>query len=240
VTTAWAVVVAGGSGSRFGSPKQFALLGGRPVVEWAVEACRGCCDGVVLVLPEDAAAEPTSSSGQLTSPGRSAPNPAQLASRFGADVVVGGGPTRSASVRRGLAAVPPDAEVVVVHDAARPFASPALFEAVLEALLGSEEGEPPAGAICAVAVTDTLKRVDPERGTVARTLDRDDLVAVQTPQAFRADVLRRAHAAGGHATDDAALVEALGATVRVVAGDQRNLKLTTPADLALAEHLLGC
>lgn len=220
MTTAWAVVVAGGSGSRFGGPKQFALLGGRPVVEWAVEACRPACQGVVLVLP----AEPE-------------PRPV---GRFGADVVVAGGPTRSASVRRGLEAVPPGADVVVVHDAARPFASPHLFGAVLAALAEEgPDGRLPAGAVCAVGVVDTLKRVDPERGTVAGTLDRDSLVAVQTPQAFRAEVLREAHAAGGDATDDAALVEALGATVRVVPGDPRNVKLTTPADLAFAEHLLG-
>lgn len=219
---AWAVVVAGGSGTRFGRAKQFALLGGRPVVEWAVEACRPWCAGVVLVVPEDRADGP-------------APE------RFGADVVVAGGPSRSASVRRGLQAVPQEAEVVVVHDAARPFAAPALFEAVLGALndVPGGEGEPPAGAICAVAVSDTLKRIDPVRGTVRATVERAELVAVQTPQAFRAETLRRAHAAGGEATDDAALVEALGATVRVVPGDPRNLKLTTPDDLAVAEHLLG-
>lgn len=220
MTTAWAVVVAGGSGSRFGGPKQFALLGGRPVVEWAVEACRPACQGVVLVLPAD-------------------PEP-HTERRFGADVVVAGGPTRSASVRRGLEAVPPEADVVVVHDAARPFAAPELFRAVLTALTEEgPDGRPPGGAVCAVAVADTLKRVDPEGGTVTGTLDRTTLVAVQTPQAFPAAVLRQAHAGGGEATDDAALVEALGATVRVVPGDPRNVKLTTPADLAFAEHLLG-
>ncbi|MHB1964051.1 MAG: 2-C-methyl-D-erythritol 4-phosphate cytidylyltransferase [Acidimicrobiales bacterium] len=218
MTTAWAVVVAGGSGTRFGGRKQFALLGGRPVVAWAVDACRSVCDGVVVVVPAPAAAD---------------------AERFGADLVVAGGPTRSASVRRGLAAVPAEAEVVVVHDAARPLASPDLFRAVLAALADPGPGAAAAGAIPVLAVTDTLKRVDPERRTVTATLSRADLVAVQTPQAFRADALRRAHAGGDDATDDAALVEALGATVRVVAGDPRNLKLTTPADLAFAEHLLG-
>jgi 2-C-methyl-D-erythritol 4-phosphate cytidylyltransferase len=204
------VVVAGGTGARFGRPKQFALLAGRPVVERSVAACRAVADGVVLVLPEG-----------------------RTGDAFGADVVVAGGPTRSDSVRRGLAAVPGEAEVVVVHDAARPLASAALFRSVVEALADGRCG----GAVCGVAVSDTLKRVDAD-GAVTGTVDRGGLVAVQTPQGFRAELLRRAHAGGGEATDDAALVEALGATVRVVPGDPHNVKLTTPADLAYAEHLL--
>jgi 2-C-methyl-D-erythritol 4-phosphate cytidylyltransferase len=206
----WAVVVAAGTGDRFGGPKQFALLAGRPVVAWSVLAAQAAADGVVLVVPEG-------------SEGRD----------FGADVCVAGGPTRSASVRRGLAAVPEAAGVVLVHDAARPLAGTELFRAVIAALADPDV----AGAVCAVPVADTLKRVD--GATVVATVDRSDLVAVQTPQGFRADVLRRAHAGGGDATDDAALVEALGATVRVVPGDPRNLKLTTQADLAYAEYLLG-
>lgn len=222
----WAVVVAGGAGTRFGGPKQYAPLAGRPLVSWSVGACRQATDGVVLVVAEGAARDP-----------------------FGADVVVTGGPTRAASVRRGLAAVPADAAVVVVHDAARPLATAALVRAVVGAL------DDPAvdGAVCACALADTVKRVRPVPGAgagtrtggdgvlgdVAATLDRDALVAVQTPQAFRAGVLRRAHRGDPEATDDAALVERLGATVRVVAGDPRNLKVTTPADLALAEQLLG-
>lgn len=204
--------MAGGSGTRFGQPKQFALLAGRPVVEWSVAATRAVAAGVVLVLPEG-----------------------QLEQTYGADLVVAGGSSRSGSVCRGLAAVPGDAAVVVVHDAARPLATPVLFSAVLAALDDGLAG----GAVCAVPVADTLKRVDRPKGTVLGTVDRADLVAVQTPQAFRADVLRRAHAAGGEATDDAALVEAFGATVRVVAGDPVNVKLTTPADLAYAEHLVA-
>lgn len=216
----WGVVVAGGSGERFGAPKQFALLGGRPVLEWSVAACRPACDRVVLVLPKG--------------------DDALAAERppYGADVVVSGGATRAASVRAGLAAVPDDIDVVVVHDAARPLAPPALFEGVLAALATGADG-----AVCALPVSDTLKRTDgplSEGGApaVLETLDRRALVAVQTPQAFVAAVLRRAHASGEDATDDASLVEALGATVRVVLGDPGNLKLTTPVDLALAERLL--
>jgi 2-C-methyl-D-erythritol 4-phosphate cytidylyltransferase len=213
VAQVWAVVVAGGSGQRFGRLKQFALLADRPVVEWAVAACRPSSSGVVLVVP----------------PGT--PD----AVRYGADLIVEGGATRAESVGRGLAAVPAEAEVIVVHDAARPLAADALFRAVIERVAAGDAD----GAIPGVPVRDTIKVVD-GTDTVTATLDRSVLVAVQTPQAFGADVLRRAHAQAdvGEATDDAALVEALGATVRVVPGDPRNLKITTPADLGLAEHLL--
>ena len=123
-----------------------------------------------------------------------------------------GGATRSESVRAGLAAVPPDAEVVVVHDAARPLATAALFDAVIDAVRAGADG-----AVPGLPVADTLKRVDDVR--VIETVDRVGLVAVQTPQAFRAGVLRAAHAPAADATDDAALVEALGGTVVVVPGD---------------------
>jgi len=225
VGSVWGIVVAGGSGTRFGGPKQFVSLAGRTVAERSVAACRSVCERVVLVVPAGAPDERDESDG---SPGAPA---------HGADVVVVGGPTRAASVRSGLAALGPDAAVVVVHDAARPLAQPALFEAVVGAL-----GSGAAGAICAVAVSDTVKRVRRDARddvTVAETVDRSDLVAVQTPQAFVVDVLRRAHEHEPEATDDAALVEALGLRVAVVPGDPGNLKLTTPADLARAELLVG-
>lgn len=214
----WAVVVAGGSGTRYGGCKQFELLAGRPLVAWSVEAARGACEGVVLVLPAE----------RLD--GRSPED------RFGADAVVAGGSTRAESVRRGLDAVPGGAEVVVVHDAARPLASPSLFSAVVEPLL--EPQSPVSGVVCGMPVTDTVKRLAQDGSTVEVTVARDGLVAVQTPQAFLAEVLRRAHAAGGDATDDAALVEAGGGVVQVVPGERRNVKVTTPADLVLLEHLL--
>ena len=207
----WSVVVAGGSGHRFGTLKQFALLAERPVVEWAVAACRASSSGVVLVVPPGVAALVT----------------------HGADVVVEGGATRTESVCRGVAVVPEGAEVIVVHDAARPLASGELFRAVIAAVTSGGAG----GAVPGLPVSDTIKVVDGSH-TVTATLDRAALVAVQTPQAFDAALLRRAHAGGAQATDDAALVEALGATVRVVPGDPRNLKITTPADLDTAEHLL--
>jgi 2-C-methyl-D-erythritol 4-phosphate cytidylyltransferase len=213
VGAVWSIVVAGGSGRRFGDQKQFSLLGGRPVLEWAVAACRPCSAGVVLVLPA----------------GLDDPDP------HGADVTVAGGPTRADSVRCGLAVVPDDATVIVVHDAARPLAAPALFEAVVDAVT-LEDAD---GAVPGVPPSDTIKVVD-GAGYVAGTVERSTLVAVQTPQAFRAGALRRAHApAGPGATDDAVLVEALGGRVRVVPGDPRNLKITAPDDLDAAERLLA-
>jgi 2-C-methyl-D-erythritol 4-phosphate cytidylyltransferase len=215
----WSIVVAGGSGRRFGEPKQFSSLGGRPVLAWAVEACRGVSDGVVLVVPADVATDDSAYAD--------------------ADAVVAGGATRADSVRHGLDAVPADADIVVVHDAARPLAPPALFAAVLGAL--GEEGVD--GAIPGLAPSDTIKVVDGAMN-VTSTLDRAALVAVQTPQAFRAVALRAAHTwaadgPGDAATDDAMLVEASGGRVRVVPGHPENLKITTPDDLEVAERLLA-
>jgi 2-C-methyl-D-erythritol 4-phosphate cytidylyltransferase len=213
----WSIVVAGGSGRRFGERKQFSSLGGRPVLSWAVDACRGISDGVVLVLPVDAA--PTGPSG--------------------ADIVVTGGTTRAQSVRCGLEAVPTEADVIVVHDAARPLAPAALFSAVLEGLL--EDGV--VAAVPGLAPSDTIKVVDGHMN-VTSTLDRTTLVAVQTPQAFRSEALRAAHARAESspdtvATDDAMLVETLGGRVRVVPGQPNNIKITTPDDLVTAERLLA-
>lgn len=219
----WAVVVAGGSGSRYGRLKQFDLLAGRPVAAWSVGAARRVADGVVLVVP---------------------PGSERDCSELGATAVVAGGPTRSASVRNGLAAVPLDAAVVVVHDAARPLASAALFSAVVEPLLEAatapaQTAAPIDAVVCALPVADTLKRVSADGATVTATVDRSGLVAVQTPQAFRAESLRRAHAGGSDATDDAGLVEAVGGTVRVVPGEPHNVKVTTPSDLAFLEMVLA-
>ena len=150
-----------------------------------------------------------------------------------AEGAVAGGATRSASVRAGLAAVPSGAAIICVHDAARPLAGEALFAAVIEAVRAGADG-----AVPGVPVADTIKIVDGE-GRVVSTPARDTLVAVQTPQAFRADVLRRAHAAGGEGTDDAGLVEAVGGRVVVVAGDPRNAKITDRADLDRARAWLA-
>ena len=204
----WVIVVAAGQARRFGQPKQFAALGGRPVIEWSLDAARSVARGVVAVVPESF----------LGNPGIGK----------GADRVISGGPTRASSVRRGLAAVPENADIVVVHDAARPLASRELFRAVVDAVIAGADG-----AVPGLAVADTVKRVRGDR--VVETLDRSELVAVQTPQAFRAEALRRAHAGAPEATDDAGLLEALGLNVVVVPGEYHNLKLTSPDDLATAE-----
>ncbi|MBW4029215.1 MAG: 2-C-methyl-D-erythritol 4-phosphate cytidylyltransferase [Acidobacteria bacterium] len=202
--TVAAVVVAGGRGVRFGGPKQFSLLAGESVAAHSVRASRSVAHYVVLVVPEGF-----------------------TATDEGADVVVSGGETRADSVRAGLKALP-DCDVVVVHDAARPLASPRLFAAVVEAIAKGADA-----AIPGLSVTDTVKRVVRRNGqsVVTGTLDRSELVTVQTPQAFRRSVLERAHAALDDATDDAALVEAIGGTVVVVVGDSQNVKITEPADL---------
>ncbi len=216
-------MVAGGSGRRFGGPKQFLPLAGLPVAAWSVRAARAAVDGVVLVVPAGGA------SAGAGLPEAGATGEAAL----GASCVVTGGATRAASVRAGLAAVPSDVDVIVVHDAARPLAAPALFAAVVDALRTGDV----AGVVPVVPVSDTLKRVDGDR--VVATVDRSDLVAIQTPQAFVADALRAAHQGGGDATDDAGLLEAAGLAVGTVPGDPRNLKLTRPEDLAVAEALLS-
>lgn len=201
----WAIVVAAGSGSRFGGPKQFERLGGRRVLDWSLAAAAEACDGVVCVLPP-----PTDDHDEPL-----------------ADHAVAGGDTRSASVRAGLAAVPDDADVIVVHDAARPVAGASLFRAVVDAVVDGADA-----AIPAIPLHDTI------RHTTDGVVNRAELVAVQTPQAFRAGVLRSAHAGTADATDDAALVESIGGSVTVVPGDPHNLKITDPGDLRVAAVFL--
>lgn len=197
----WTIVVAAGSGNRFGGLKQFALLGDRRVVDWSMHTAERASDGVVLVVPPD------------------------HVEREGG---VAGGATRSASVRCGLAAVPSGATIVCVHDAARPFASTRLYADVIAAVRAGADG-----AVPGMPVTDTIKQVDTS-GRVVATPPRASLVAAQTPQAFRAAVLRAAHEGEPEGSDDAALVEARGAGVVVVAGEPSNRKLTAPEDLEWA------
>ena len=202
----WAIVVAGGSGSRFGRPKQFATLGASTVLDRSIRAASTVAAGVVAVVPSAGPHEVV-----------------------GADAVVEGGSTRAGSVRAGLDAVPADAEVILVHDAARPLASPELFERVVAAVRAG-----------AVAVTPAVAVVDSLREVGGGPVDRDRLVAVQTPQGFAAAALCAAHSGGGEATDDATLVEATGETVVIVPGERWNVKITEPDDMlvvaALAER----
>ena len=211
----WAVVAAAGSGTRFGAAKQFADLGGRPVLDRSVAVAAAGAEGVVAVV----------SAGPDRPPGLR-DRLADLV-RPAAVRVVTGGETRSESVRRGLEAVPAAAEVVLVHDGARPLASAELCRRVVAAVRAGADA-----AVPAVAVADSLRR----RGAA---VDRAEFAAVQTPQGFRAAALRAAHAAGAEATDDATLVEAAGGRVVLVDGEPGNIKITTPADLRMAEALLG-
>ena len=200
----WAIVVAGGRGERFGEPKQYLPLGDGRVLDWSLRAARADADGVVLVVPADRTDEDEPL----------------------ATVVVAGGATRSGSVRAGLAAVPEDAEVVVVHDAARPVPVPDVWRRVRAAIEAGADA-----AVPAIPVSDTLREVG------GGTVDRSRFVAVQTPQAFRASALRAAHEGAPEGTDDASLVEATGGRVVVVDGDPANIKITTRVDLELAELL---
>jgi 2-C-methyl-D-erythritol 4-phosphate cytidylyltransferase len=200
-------------GERLGgdTPKAFVPCAGRELWEWSAAALREVCDRVVFAVPPD------------------------MADPDARPIRIAGGASRSESVRNGLAAVP-DADIAVVHDAARPLVTADLVRrCVAEVEAGWD------GAIAAARMSDTVKEADADL-RVTRTLDRSLLWAVQTPQAFRADALRRALAAEADvlaaATDDAALVEAAGGSVRIVEAPPRNLKVTGPDDLKLAEALL--
>jgi 2-C-methyl-D-erythritol 4-phosphate cytidylyltransferase len=211
-----AVLAAAGSGDRLGAdrPKAFAKLGELPLLAESLRRLEESAwvDAIVIAAP----------------PGWEEPS-ILTAEEVGAgkvSAVVTGGATRAESVRLGVAEAPADAIVILVHDAARPVLDEAVIERVLAPLSEGWDGVVPV-----LPLADTVKRVDGE--TVAETLDRSSLVAAQTPQAFLADVLRRALAAGGDASDCSALVEAAGGRVKVVPGDPRLLKVTTVADLEL-------
>jgi len=220
--TVWAVVVAAGSGNRFGGAKQFSPLGDRSVLDWVVQATARWCSGVVVVVP---AAH--TEGAEAWHPLRCS-DTSEISDTSSEVVVVAGGASRSDSVRCGLRQVPDDAEIILVHDGARPLASDGVFERAIDAVSNGADA-----AVPVIDVTDSLRW---REGTA---IDRNQLVAVQTPQAFSADVLRAAHAGGSDATDDATLAEAAGATVVSVAGDPRNLKITEAHDLATAEALLA-
>ncbi len=204
----WTVIVAAGSGTRFGGAKQYLELAGARVVDRSVAVAAQVSDGVVVVVPaDDVSAE---------------------SARLAATTVVAGGASRAASVRNGLAAVPHDAAIVCVHDAARPLAGADVYQRVIDEVRSGA-----AGAVPVVPVTDTIRSVD------GGAVDRSTLQAVQTPQAFQAELLRAAHADAAEATDDASLVEATGYGVVAVEGHPRNIKITHPDDLAAAEAWLA-
>lgn len=219
----WAVLAAAGRGERLGTdrPKAFARLGGRPLLAESMERLEnsGWIDAIVIAAPPEWE-EPA----------------ILLAEELGAgkvSSVVTGGESRSESVRLAMAEVPDDAAAVLVHDAARPLVSDTVIERILAPLNEGWDGVVPA-----LPVSDTVKKV--QRDQVAETLPRDELVAVQTPQAFVASALRDALTGDvASASDCASLVEARGGRVKVVEGDRRLLKITGPEDLALVESWLA-
>ena len=230
LSEACAVLTAAGSGSRLGCevPKALVELSGRPLVWWAARGLRAGGVGTIVVTA------PAASLDEFR---------AGIADIGGVEVVAGSDRSRQASVALGLAALGQrnEGDVVLVHDAARPLTPAQVTARVIDAVRAG------AGAVIPVLpVTDTLKSVDAS-GVVTGTPRRADMVAVQTPQGFRWDVLTRAHEAGASlgadeavaATDDAGLVEAIGAVVHTVAGDERSLKVTRPLDLSLAQRLAG-
>jgi 2-C-methyl-D-erythritol 4-phosphate cytidylyltransferase len=222
VGATWALIAAAGSGERLGldRPKAFAALGGRPMLAESLDRLDRCelVDAIVVAAP----------------PGWEEPS-ILLAEELAASKVVAcvtGGASRPESVAAALDEVSEGALVVLVHDAARPLLDDAVVARLLLPL-----GEGFDGAVPQLPVADTLKRV--RDGAVVETVDRDDLVAAQTPQAFLAATIRRAFAGDRTgATDCATLVERVGGRVAVVDGDPRLLKVTTPADLALVESWL--
>jgi 2-C-methyl-D-erythritol 4-phosphate cytidylyltransferase len=220
--TTWVILVAAGSGERLGSdrPKAFAALHGRPLLAESVERLDASdwIDAIVVAAPAGWEEPSILLAEEL------------VASKVSS--VVTGGATRAESVRKALAEVPSEALVVLVHDAARPLIDDAVIERVLGRLDGTVDGVVPA-----LPLRDTVKRV--RGGLVVETVDRDELVAVQTPQAFVADRLRAAHEGDlSGATDCASLVERAGGTIAVVEGDRRLEKVTTRDDLEHVSQLL--
>jgi 2-C-methyl-D-erythritol 4-phosphate cytidylyltransferase len=205
------ILLAAGMGARFGMPKQFERVGSATLCELALRVVRASCDHTTLVLPRDW--------------------PGAGEYRTLADAVVPGGRSRSESVRHALDAVPAAAEVVVVHQAANPLASLELFGAVIRAVRDGADA-----AVPGLRLVDVARRV--HDGWIVEDVGRDDLVVVQTPGAFRAEVLRSAHRSGADAVEDTELVRACGYDVAVVPGEPLNLHVTTPEDLHLVRLLV--
>ena len=217
------VVVAAGSGTRLGAdrPKAFVELGNATLLEHALDGVLAAgVDEVAVVVPAELVAEAQ----EIVAP--------LFACGCATASIVAGGIERTESVAAGLAALSPGVRVVLVHDAARCLTPVAVFERVLAALSAGAKG-----AVPGVPVVDTIKVIDAD-GVITGTPPRASLRAVQTPQGFDREVLALAYASGAAATDDAALVEALGHDVVVVDGDARAFKITTPTDLAQAQRWL--
>jgi 2-C-methyl-D-erythritol 4-phosphate cytidylyltransferase len=214
-----AIIVAGGKGKRMVEPKQFLKINGKPMLAWTVDVFQRtkAINGIILVVAED----------QLP-----------LAKRLRAAkiiAVVPGGRERQDSVRNGLAAVPKEAQVVLIHDGARPAVTPELINDTLK------EVRDCGAAIVGVPVKDTIKKVQYHGPKIieSATIDRSGLWAAQTPQTFTAPIIRKAYdQLKDNVTDDAMAVEKLGIKVKMVMGSYENLKVTTPADLKIMAVIL--
>lgn len=225
-----AIIVAGGSGERFGRDggKQLALVAGRPVLAHSVAAFAACdgIDAIVVVAHPERVEEYRREAVEPVASGKVV-------------AVIAGGDSRQASVAAGLAAVPRAADVIVIHDGARPLVTPSLVDGAIAALEADAEC---AGVVVGHPAYDTLKLVDDE-AVVVGTVDRSAFWVAQTPQVFRAESLRSAYARVATselaATDDASLVERDGGRVRMFAGPRDNLKVTVAEDLAVVEALLA-
>ncbi|WP_235947276.1 IspD/TarI family cytidylyltransferase [Candidatus Frankia alpina] len=227
----WTIVLAGGGGTRFGGPKQFFDLGGEPLLAHPVAAARAASDGIVVVVPA------------ATVDGWAPPPGVRLTT---------GGATRAESVRAGLAAVPVDAGIIVITDAAHPLATPALYRCVVDEIRAGADAAVPglpltevvkeirvAGGIQAAGEIKPTGGVGPSPRLVAgASLPRETHRLVQTPHAFRADLLRAAHAGAREAVEDSAMVAEAGGLVVVVPGEPANIHVTTPDELAMARLLL--
>ncbi|OGC14694.1 2-C-methyl-D-erythritol 4-phosphate cytidylyltransferase [candidate division WOR-1 bacterium RIFOXYC2_FULL_37_10] len=208
-----AIITAGGSGKRMGGSKQFLALLGKPMLEWTIDAFKKCdaINEIILVVASENV---------------------EKAKSYGFKVAEGGA-ERTDSVRNGLALVSPDTDIVLIHDGARPLVTDKIIRSAIE---GTKET---GACIVGVQVKDTVKKVDSREWIVEETLDRDTLWQVQTPQAFRYDIIKKAYDnAKGNATDDSKLVEDLGIKVKMVMGSYENIKVTTSEDLIIAEEIL--
>lgn len=206
--TVWALVLAGGSGQRFGGrPKQFRPVGGIRMIDRTVAAARRTCDGVTVVLPPgcDWDGEPV-------------------------DALAEGGDHQSESLRAGLATVPDGAGIVLVCDPAHPLAPDALFTAVADAVRRGADG-----AVPVLPILEVVQRV--EGGRVTATIPKHDLVLTQAPQAFRAEVLREVHVDRPRPVENSGLLVERGHRVDTVPGDPANLHVTTPAELAILDRI---
>lgn len=207
------IIVAGGSGKRMGKPKQFLPLMGKPIVERTVKVFKNCksVSAIILVVPEEDFAKAKGFGVKLASAGKE----------------------RTDSVRSGLKLVPADADIVLIHDGARPLITQDIIKRVIAAVRKT------GAAIAGVPVKDTIKTINNKQYTINKTLDRDSLWMAQTPQAFKKDIIMKAYAkAKGPATDDAKLAEDLGVKVIIVMGSYENIKITTPEDILAAEAIL--